>query len=765
MSFTAAHWGVFELRDVPAGAVPELAPFAADPRPSPIGKTAARAYASSARVTRPAVRRSWIRDGWGSKPELRGSEPFVQVSWEDAVELAARALEMTIATRGNEAIFGGSYGWSSAGRFHHAQSQVHRFLNSIGGYVRSVDTYSLGAGHVIMPHIVGPMHEILGSHTGWQQLAEHTTLFLCFGGLPAKNSQICQGLVGRHTLEENLRRMAASGARFVNISPFAGDLDVDCEWIPIRPNTDTALLLALCHTLAKEELHDRSFLSTHCVGFENFAGYLAGHEDGVEKTSEWASAITGVDAARIRLLARQLSSNRSMINIAWALQRAHHGEQPFWAVVALASMLGQVGLPGGGFGFGYAAINGIGSSALRFGGPTLPQGSNAVKAFCPVARITDMLDHPGESFRYNGGEHTYPDIDLIYWAGGNPFHHHQDLGRMARAWRKPRSVIVNEQFWTATAKFADIVFPVTSTLERDDIGYGSWDNLLVPMRAATQPIGESKDDYEVFALLSDALGDRQAFTEGRSSHQWLEKMYDECAGRARSRGLSLPAFAEFWQGGPLDLPRVAPETILLRDFREDPQAHPLSTPSGRIEIFSERIHGFGLDDCAGHPTWYEPREWLGSKLAQRFPLHLISDQPHTKLHSQLDHSEFSRANKIRGREPILIHPMDAYDRSIADGDLVRVFNERGSCICGARVVSEIRRGVVKLSTGAWFDPTDWSDARHDKHGNPNAVTLDLGASSLSQGCAAQSCLVEVERCAAEVPEVTAFALPAFEPKS
>ncbi|HYP84450.1 molybdopterin-dependent oxidoreductase [Variovorax sp.] len=761
MAYTAAHWGIYEVSRNGAGQ-PEIRGFSHDPDPSPIGLAALDASRSDLRVQRPSVRRSWLEHGWGARPDLRGLEEFVEVEWNEALDLAASALRDVIARRGNDAIFGGSYGWSSAGRFHHAQSQVHRFLNALGGYVRHADSYSLGAGRVLMPHLVAPMDQLMAMHTSWDVLAANTKLFVSFGGVPAKNSQISQGMVGIHKVRGGLKAMADAGVRFVNVSPVDTDLDTGSghEWLPIRPNTDTAMLLAMAHTLYSEGLHDEAFLETHCEGFDRFVPYLTGQADGVAKTPEWAAAITGVPAARIAALARELAAVRSIVTISWSLQRSHHGEQPFWALLTLACMLGQIGLPGGGFGVGYGAANGIGNVTPRFGGPTLPQGTNAVSAFIPVARITDMLEKPGQPFNYNGQALHYPDIELIYWAGGNPFHHHQDLHRLLRAWRKPRAVIVNEQFWTPAARAADIVFPATTTFERDDIGYAASERYMVAMRKVIEPVGQSRDDFDIFADIAERLGRRDVFTEGRTSAQWVRHLYDECLDRAHAQGVALPGFDEFWDKGLIDLAPVDKPHVMLADFRADPVANRLKTPSGRIEVFSQTIDGFGYEDCIGHACWYEPVEWLGSAKARKYPLHMLSDQPFTKLHSQLDHSSYSRGNKVAGREPVTLHPEDAAARGIGEGDVVRVFNERGHCLAGARLSHRIRRGVIKLSTGAWFDPASWAapDAL-EKHGNPNVLTLDVGTSQLSQGCSAQSCLVDVERFGAVVPPVTAFDPP------
>jgi biotin/methionine sulfoxide reductase len=228
-------------------------------------------------------------------------------------------------------------------------------------------------------------------------------------------------------------------------------------------------------------------------------------------------------------------------------------------------------------------------------------------------------------------------------------------------------------------------------------------------------------------------------------------------------GVELPDFETFWQAGGVRFPANEHPVVAFAEFRADPIAHPLATPSGRIELFSERIDRFGYADCPGHPVWFEPVEWLGAPLAARYPLHMLSDQPHTKLHSQLDHSALSVANKVAGREPIAIHPTDAASRGIADGDLVRVFNDRGACLAGARLDARLLPGVVRLSTGAWWDPQIPGDSGSlDLHGNPNTLTRDAGASMLSQGCSAQSCLVQIERHLGEAPPTRAFSLPQFE---
>ena len=759
---TSMHWGVYEV-DTSSGETPALKPFRSDPAPSPIGLYALSDAVQRTRVGKPAVRRSWLEGGPGSRPELRGKEPFIEVSWQEAEALVAGELDRVRTAYGNQAIFGGSYGWASAGRFHHAQSQIHRFLNSLGGYVRHTDSYSLGAGRVLMPHIIASIDELFVSHTQWDVLEANTELFVAFGGVPLKNTQVAGGGASEHRVPEALFRMAERGVRFVNISPVCDNLEAGdaVEWLPLRPNTDTALMLGIAHTLSQEGLHDVDFLERYAQGFQAFERYLLGSVDGQAKDADWAGAICDVSAERIRCLAREMASKRTVVNVAFALQRAHHGEQPFWMAVTLAAMLGQLGTPGGGFGL-YGAINTMGSPHPRFKGPTLDQGSNAVHAFIPVARIADCLLNPGASFEYNGGTYHYPDIRLVYWAGGNPFHHHQDLHRLVKAWQRPETIVVHEQFWTATAKLSDVVLPATTTLERDDIGYATRARFMIAMHQVAKVQGEARDDFDIFLGLAERLDAGSVFGEGRSKRAWLEKLYSEARERAEEAGVDLPAFEEFWQQGQAEIVSGAEPTVFLRDFRADPERHPLSTPSGKIEIFSERIANFGLADCPGHPQWFAPAEWLGADRARHFPLHLLSDQPARRLHSQLDPSPYSQADKILGRQPISLASIDARSRGISDGDIVRVFNDRGSCLAGARVTDDIRTGVVRLSTGAWFDPETVDDRTGvEKHGNPNVLTLDIGASPLSQGCVAQTCLVEVEKFSEELPQITAHDPPQF----
>ncbi|MEP5759410.1 MAG: molybdopterin-dependent oxidoreductase [Litoreibacter sp.] len=754
-TLTSSHWGIglVTSRD---GKVASIEGHPSDPSPSDLNHNMSNSLNGKVRVLRPAVREGWLEGRTGE----RGRVAFVEVSWDKALDLIADELSRVKEDHGNEAIFAGSYGWASAGRFHHAQSQLKRFLNTIGGFVRSEGNYSYNAALVAMPHIVGGGYrQHIVEATRWRVIANHSKLVVLFGGLPMRNMQICDGGNSKHRMAGNLADCVANGVRFVNFSPLKSDVDasVDAEWLAPRPGSDTAIMLALAHTLLDENLHNPEFLNRYTVGFDHVLSYLRGEDDGQPKTAEWAAQISGLDAERLRELARDMAGNRTMIGCVASLQRADWGEQPLWACVTLAAMLGQIGLPGGGYTIGYGVNGHIGNVSRPFRWGAFPQGKNPVEAFIPVAMVSEMLLRPGASYRYDGQVMQFPDARLVWWAGGNPFHHHQDLNRLRGAFQRPETVIVNEINWTATARHADIVLPVAASTERMDFGGGQTDNILVPMPKAVDPPSDAREEYEIYSDLAERMGTAPTFTQGRTQEDWLRHMWAETQSAAREHGTALPDWDTFIAGDIVELEDSTPDRVFLSEFRNDPVANERATPSGRLELFSEKVAGFGLQDCAGHATWNASRD---QKLG-RFPLALVSGQPGTRLHSQFDNGPVSLARKIKGREPVLLNPVDAAERGIKDGDIVELFNDRGRCLAGALVTDDVMQGVVFLWTGAWYDPDFETPDHRDRHGNPNVLTHDLRTSEFSQSPASHSAQVDIAKFEGELPDVMAFEPPQF----
>jgi biotin/methionine sulfoxide reductase len=762
----AAHWGAFTAV-VEDGRVTGVRPFARNTNPPALLASIPDVVHAPTRIDRPHVRRGWL-SGDRRGGTFRGGEPFVPVDWDTAVRLVAGEVARVRDEHGPASIFGGSYGWASAGRFHHARTQLHRLLGAAGGYTGQLTNYSYAAGMTLMPHIVGTNDVITGPVVEWRDIVAHGRVMVCFGGILLRNGQITAGGAGSHDMALWLERASRAGVRLINVSPVRGDMPElpGAEWLPIRPGTDAALMFGMAHTLISDGLADQAFLARATVGYDRLRAYVLGETDGIAKSPSWAAGETGIPAERIAQLARDCAGNPTMLTAAWAIQRSEWGEQPFWMLTALAAMLGQIGRPGCGFSFGHGSINGMGGPRTDTASVGLPVLPNPANSWIPVARITDMLERPGGGYQYNGRNLTYPDARLMWWAGGNPLHHHQDLNRLLRAWAKSETIIVSEPWWNSLARHADIVLPATTTLERDDIGSSSRDRFILAMKQAIPPFAQARNEFDYMADVADILGVRERFTQQRDTGTWLRVLYERSRSDGLRHGVELPDFDAFWAAGHVEI--AVPEDTLVpfAGLAREPVAEKLNTPSGRIELYSETIAGFGYPDCPGHPIWLAPSEYLGAERAKRFPLHLLSSQPATRLHSQLDQGRVSLDSKIRGREPITLHPDAAAARGLVEGDIVRVFNDRGACLAGARVSDGLVPQVAVMSTGAWFDPQEAGvPGSLCVHGNVNVLTQDVGTSRLGQGPSAHSCLVEVERWTAPLPDITVHRQPTIEAAS
>jgi biotin/methionine sulfoxide reductase len=758
----SSHWGAFSA-EIENGRITRVHPFARDPSPPALIGSIPDLVHAPCRIDRPYARKGWLEGRRAGHP--RGGDPFVPIAWDRAIRLVAEEAARVRAEHGAASIFGGSYGWSSAGRFHHARTQLHRYLGLAGGYTGQVTNYSYAAGMTLMPHIVGGNECIQGPTTDWPAIIANARLFVAFGGLAAKNGLVTSGGGGAHEYGSWHRRAAKAGIRIVNVSPVRGDVpaDIGAEWIAIRPGADAAFMLGMAHTILAEGRQDHDFIARCTDGFDALRAYVLGETDGQPKSADWASTLADVPAEAIRALARDIARLPTMLTTAWSLQRADFGEQPFWLTVALAAITGQVGRPGCGFAFGYGSINGMGTPRLELPTPALAAGHNPAGSWIPVARIADMLERPGEEYDYNGQRRKYPDARMIFWAGGNPFHHHQDLNRLLRAWARAETIVVNEPWWTTLARHADIVLPATTTLERNDIGASSRDRFIMAMHQAVPPQAQARNDFDIFADLAEAAGVREKFTEQRDEFAWLRFLYDRTRHQVRLSGHDMPDFDTFWEQGFVEFP--VPDTAYTQfaEFRADPRAHRLRTESGKIQLGSARLAKFAYADCPGHPVWREPREWQLSPIAKKYPLHLLSYQPATRLHGQGDPGRVSLASKIEGREPVRMHPDDAARRNLREGQVVRIFNDRGACLGGLVLDDGLRRGVAAMATGAWLDPLEPGvPGSLCVHGNPNVLTRDEGTSALGQGPVAQSCLVEIEAFEGPLPPVRVHAPPPIE---
>ncbi|WP_411706403.1 trimethylamine-N-oxide reductase TorA [Edaphovirga cremea] len=764
---TGAHWGAFEAI-VENGRMIATQPVKDDPYPNELIEMAPYQVHADNRVKYPMVRKSWLEGGPGSRTELRGRDEWVRVSWDKATELVAGEISRIQRDHGPQAIHAGSYGWKSVGLFHNCRTLLQRMMNLSGGFLGYAGDYSTGAAQVIMSHVVGSM-EVYEQQTAWPNVIENSQLVVLWGCNPMitlKNSWNMPDHYG----QAGFAALKEKGTRVISIDPLHNDSAqfLNAEWIAPRPYTDSALLLGVAHTLLTEKLHNPDFLNTYTVGFDKFAAYLLGKEDNQPKTAEWAADISGVSADEIRTLARDMAKQRTMIMSGWGIQRQHHGEQQHWLLVTVAAMLGQIGQPGGGFGFSYHYSSG-GSPTAKGGILSGISAGNAPKNSptpIPVARIADCLANPGKTIDFNGSKITYPDVKMVYVAGGNPFHHHQDTNNLVKAWQRPETIVVNEPYWTATAKHADIVLPATTSYEHNDLEMGGdYSQLYVfPMHQCVQPQHESRNDFDIFAAISERLGVGEAFTEGKDETQWLKSMYDDMQIQARAARVALPLFDMFWNSNNyvrFPVPQANTQWVRFADFRENPLLNPLGTPSGKIEIHSDAIAKMNYADCQGIPTWMPPHEWYRGPEAAQYPLSLNTAHPINRLHSQLDNTPLRKKYAVADREAIAINTEDAQKRGITDGDLVRAFNSRGQILVGAIVTNDVRPGVVRISEGAWFDPADPSKPGSIcKNGNINCLTFDIGSSSLAQGNCGHMAQLEIEKYQGPVLKNTAHQVPA-----
>lgn len=465
----------------------------------------------------------------------------------------------------------------------------------------------------------------------------------------------------------------------------------NCEWIAPKPGTDVAMMIAMAHELESSGKVDREFIRKYTVGYDKFIAYVLGKTDGVAKTPAWAEKICGVKADAIKRLAHLMREKRSMLMGGWGIQRAQHGEQVHWMMVVLAAMCGHIGQPGGGFGFSYHYSNGGAATSMApaLGGISAnPKGGSEglswvgeSLATIPLARFTDCFLNPGKTIDYNGKKITYPDIRLVFWSGGNPFAQQEDTNGLIKAWKRPETTIVCDTVWTASARFADIVLPACTSLERVDItSIGSYSNLgYVAMQQAIEPQYESHSDF------------------------WI--------------------------------------------YRE----------------LSKKIESYKYDDCPAHPTWMEPTEWLGAKMAEEYPFALLTSKSRYRLHSQLDSTASNLFANVEDREPVWIHPDAAKKLGLKSGDVAKVTSRRGSVLAGVIVTDRIRPDTVVIHHGGWYSPEEpGEEGSLDVHGCDNVLTIDIPSSKLSCGNVANSTQVKIERWDDELEPIMAHVQPKTE---
>ena len=763
---TGCQWGAVRAKVVD-GKLAEIKPFEFDKHPTEMIQGIKGILYGESRVRYPMVRLDWLKNREKSDRLQRGDNRFVRVSWDEALDLFYQELERIQQNYGPWALHTANVGWRSSGQFHSCGNHMIRAIAMHGHSVGTVGDYSTGAGQTILPYVLGST-EVYSQGTSWEIILKETKNLIFWANDPIKNLQVgwnCETHEAYAYFEQLKEKVKNKAIKVVCVDPVKSKTQnyLGCDHFYVNPQADMPFMLAIAHTLYTENLYDKAFLDVYTLGFEKFVPYLLGEiEDKIAKTPEWAAPICGVSAEKIREFARMLAGKRTQLIFGWAIQRQQHGEQPYWMGAVLAAMLGQIGLAGGGISYAhhYSSV-GVSSSGASMPGSfpsNLDEGQTpkynnkdyqGYSEVIPVARTTDALLHAGETIDYNGKKITYAPYKMAIFSGCNQWSRQSQLNKMKQAFQKLETVVSLNYSWTATCRFSDIVLPACTPFERNDIdAYGSYSNRgVLAMHKLVEPMYEARSDFEIFKGLCERFGKAEEYCRGMDEMEWVERLYRDC--RNANRGKFEMLFPE---GKPW---------VRHADFREDPELHALGTPSGFIEIYSQKIASYGYTDCKGHPMWFEKAERShGGPNSERYPFWMQSVHPDKRLHSQLCEAKNLRDTySVKGREPFYMNPQDAAKLGIQDGDLVRVYNERGQVLVGAVLSDNFPTGVVRLQEGAWFSPLDEKVGSIDTYGCPNTLTLDIGASKLSQATCVSTCLVNVEKWQGEAPEPNGFSGP------
>ncbi|ENQ5769861.1 trimethylamine-N-oxide reductase TorA [Vibrio fluvialis] len=774
---SGSHWGAFRAQ-IYGGKVQAIKPLETDKHPTDMLNGIKGIIYSPSRVRYPMVRLDWLKKHKYST-ETRGNNRFIRVTWDEAIDLFYRELERVQKQYGPWALHAGQTGWNQTGAFHNCTAMMQRAVGMHGNYITKVGDYSTGAGQTIMPYVLGST-EVYAQGTSWTEILKHSDNIILWANDPVKNLQVgwnCETHQSFGYLDQLKEKIAKGEVNVVSVDPVKNKTQrfLQNDHLYINPQTDVAFMLAVAHVLYTEDLYDKKFISTYCLGFDDFIQYVLGNtKDKIERTPEWAAKICGVTPESIRDFARMLVKGRTQLLFGWCIQRQEHGEQPYWMGAVLAAMIGQIGLPGGGISYGHH-YSGIGVPSTGFAGPggfprNLDQGAkpkwdnndfNGYSRTIPVARWIDAILEPGKKINHNGNTVTLPGFKMMVISGNNPWHHHQDRNKMKRAFQKLETVVTIDFNWTATCRFSDIVLPACTQWERNDIdSYGSYSGKgLIAMHRLVDPMFQSRTDFEIMTELTRRFGRHEEFTRGMDEMEWVRSLYNDCK-KANEGKFEMPEFDEFWEQSVLEFGEGKP-WVRHADFRKDPEINALGTPSGFIEITSRKIGRYGYEHCQEHPMWFEKTERShGGPGSDKYPFWLQSCHPDKRLHSQMCESEAFRATyAVQGREPVYINPMDAKAKGIKEGDLVRVFNGRGQLLAGAVLSDSYPRGVIRIEEGAWYGPLSEKEGAICTYGDPNTLTLDLGTSELAQATSANTCIVDFEKFTGKVPPVTSFGGP------
>lgn len=694
----------------------------------------------------------------------RGEDKWAEISWDEAYTLIADKLKKLIGEHGNESIYinygTGVIGATVARSWPPNGSPVARLMNCVGGSLDQYNDYSCGNIEAAVDFHYGAWQ---GSNSNDDTV--NSKLVVMFGNNPHETRMSGGGEVFVTQKAKEL-----SGHRVIVFDPRYTDtaMNLADEWVPVRPGTDAALVAGFAHVMITEKLLDRAFLDTYCSGFDeahlpagappgsSYESYVLGKgTDGVAKTPQWAARITGVPAATITRLAREIATTKPCaITQGWGIQRHSNGENQSRAPMLLAAMVGQIGISGGGTGERES------SASLKMA--AMPTLNNPVKPVLPFYRWTDAIVHGKgmdyrEGIRVNGktnsndnvkhGVTLGSNVKFVWLYGSNALvNQHGDINETLRILADENAcemIVCIDNQMTVSARYSDILLPDVTTAEQIDlVAQGSSGNLGYAIFAdkAVDPLYECRPVYEMMAGIAEKMGVKDTFTEGRSQEDWVRWLV-----QTSSKDVpGLPAYEQFKSAGIYRT--TLPSVIGMKEFRDDPKGKPLKTPSGKIEIWSSNLHAMSKDwpnDATNPitplPEYSATREMPGDPLQEKYPLQCI-----THHYKQRTHSSYGNGAWLKEAHPqqVWVNPGDASGRGIANGDTVAVFNDRGRLQLPAFVTPRIAPGVISVPQGAWYSPEKAGGT--DLGGSANVLTSQQ-PTAYAKGNGQHSNLVQIEK--------------------
>lgn len=664
----------------------------------------------------------------------RGSGRFERISWQEAAEIIAAKTKEVGAKYGPEARYF-LYATGNCGVMR-PSTMLKRVLNLDGGYLNAYNSYSSACSTYTSPYIYG---DATGGHSEPDVL--NSKLIVLWGHNP---SETIFGSLHNYYLAEARKK----GIPIIVIDPRMSDTAVGLadEWIPLRPATDGALCDAIAFTIVQLGLHDLDFLHRFCIGFDeetlpegapkgsSYLSYLTGAADGVEKNAKWAESVCGVPEETILRLARRLAEAKPAAIIpGFGPQRHGNGEQETRGIAALACITGNVGKSGGG------------SGLPRFAPPrpaiTFPTGKDVYPGFIPTFMWSDAIVRGTEfDFAHDGLKYVdrlHSNIKVIYNIAGNTLiNQHSDINRTIEILKDTDQcelIVTSDLFMTASARYSDLILPAASVLESNNITMG-WcnDDYLLSNTRAVQPLFGAIPDYDWVALIAEKMGYGEAFRAGHATTEdWLVDLYNAFR---RDQEPELPPYEDFRANGGYQY-KNPPMRIAYREQIEE--GKPFRTPSGKIEFYSTQIHELG-DPVPPIPCYTPAPEGPEDPLRETYPLQLIGYHTKRRCHSIHDQNPW-----LEEVDPpaLWMHPADAEARGIQNGDLIEVYNDRGTVRIPAKVTRRIMQGVTCMSQGGWYTP-DKNGV--DIRGSINVLTA-VRPTPLAKGNPQHTNLVQVRK--------------------